>query len=416
MKNACFNLNKLYASTIAMVCLSNLLGSCKDEGEGRITIDDTLPAQVTNVKFSSGPGEVYLSWTNPDTLSSPSFMYTKVEYLGEKGEKQYHLISKERAVNNVVEDTIRGFASVEEKTFSLYTCTVRGYHGEAVEVSVAPGAPAFLELVQTVQLTPDLGGILVSWNNRYDVPIDIVLDYYAVSDASKSGRAMVNVEGKGEGSQFVSLTYGDNILLSGEECVVNVSGQDEAENSSEPIEFRVTPLAVMKLDRSDWTFPGYVDDSNDTTIGYSSQETIGEGGGKSPNGRVIAMLDGDLATYWHASWKTVYKYPHWFIVDMGKNVKVSSVEITRRQGDNRGQTGQHFYTCSSENATNPSNPDAWKWDDQGSYSFDINSDAPQMFRLPANPVCRYIKVYFGEEYKGTADQAMVSEFNVYGAE
>ena len=46
----------------------------------------------------------------------------------------------------------------------------------------------------------------------------------------------------------------------------------------------------------------------------------------------------------------------------------------------------------------------------------INSDAPQMFRLPANPVCRYIKVYFGEEYKGTADQAMVSEFNVYGAE
>lgn len=100
----------------------------------------------------------------------------------------------------------------------------------------------------------------------------------------------------------------------------------------------------------------------------------------------------------------------------GKNVKVSSVEITRRQGDNRGQTGQHFYTCSSENATNPSNPDAWKWDDQGSYSFDINSDAPQMFRLPANPVCRYIKVYFGEEYKGTADQAMVSEFNVYGAE
>lgn len=54
MKNACFNLNKLYASTIAMVCLSNLLVSCKDEGEGRITIDDTLPAQVTNVKFSSG--------------------------------------------------------------------------------------------------------------------------------------------------------------------------------------------------------------------------------------------------------------------------------------------------------------------------------------------------------------------------
>lgn len=414
MKNEYFYVNKLYALPIAMVCLASVFASCKDEAEGRIVIDDTPPEQVMNVKYSSGPGEVYLSWTNPDTLSNPSFMYTKVEYIDEKGDRQYHLISKERSVNNVVEDTVRGFATVDAKTFSLYTCTVRGYHGEAVEVSVEPGAPAFLELVQTVQLTPDLGGILVNWDNKYDVPINIVLDYHAASDTSKSGKVVVNVKGKGKNSQFVSLVYGDNILLSGEECVVNVSGQDEAENSSEPIEFKVTPLAVVKLDRTGWTFPGYVDSSNDPTIGYSSQETSGEG--KTPNGRVIAMLDGDLATYWHASWKTVYKYPHWFIVDMGKDVKVSSVEITRRQGDNRGQIGQHFYTCSSGNATTPSDPDTWKWDDQGSYSFDINSDTPQMFRLSANPECRYIKVYFGEECKGTADQAMISEFNVYGAE
>ena len=44
---------------------------------------------------------------DPDTLSNPSFMYTKVEYLDEKGVMQYHLISKDRAVDNVVEDTIR---------------------------------------------------------------------------------------------------------------------------------------------------------------------------------------------------------------------------------------------------------------------------------------------------------------------
>ena len=416
MKNEFFSVNKLHALPIAMVCLSCVLASCKDEAKGRITIDDTPPQQVTNVKYSSGPGEVYLSWVNPDTLSNPSFMYTKVEYLDEKGVMQYHLISKERAVDNVVEDTIRGFATMDAKTFSLYTCTVRGYHGEAVEVSVSPNAPAFQELVQTVRLTPDLGGIVVSWNNAYNVPVNIVLDYYAVADNSKSGKTIVNVKGKGDGSQFVALSYGDNMVLSGEECVVNVIGQDEAENSSEPVEFNITPKAVVKLDRSEWTFPGYVDNSNDPTIGYSSQETIGEGGGVSPHGRVIAMLDGDLSTFWHASWKTTYKYPHWFIVDMGKDITVSSVEITRRQGNNKGQIGQHFYTCASADATDPSNPDNWNWTDQGSYSFDINSDAPQTFRLSQNPVCRYIKVYFGEEHKGAGDQAMVSEFNVYGAE
>ena len=50
--------------------------------------------------------------------------------------------------------------------------------------------------------------------------------------------------------------------------------------------------------------------SNAGTIGYSSQETIGEGGGKSPAGRVIAMLDDNLETYWHASWKQASNYPH----------------------------------------------------------------------------------------------------------
>lgn len=56
MKNEFFSVNKLHALPIAMVCLSCVLASCKDEAEGRITIDDTPPQQVTNVKYSSGPG------------------------------------------------------------------------------------------------------------------------------------------------------------------------------------------------------------------------------------------------------------------------------------------------------------------------------------------------------------------------
>lgn len=416
MKNDSFNVNKLCALPVAIVCLSSVLASCKDEEEGRITIDDTPPQQVTDVKFASGPGEVYLSWTNPDTLSNSSFMYTKVEYLDAKGEKQYHLISKERAVDHVVKDTVRGFATTEARTFSLYTCTVRGKHGEAVEVSVSPNEPAFSEVAQTVHLKPDLGGIVVSWSNPYEVPVNIVLEYHAVADAGKSGKTVVAVKGKGEGSEFVALTYGDNQVLSGEECVVNVSGQDEAGNSSVPIEFKVTPTAVVKLDRTAWTFPGYVDNSSDGTIGYSSQEAGGEGA--SPKGRVIAMLDGDLNSFWHASWKVKTQYPHWFIVDMGKDVTVSSVEIIRRQGKDgaKCQVGQRFYTCTASGATNPSNSDAWSWEDQGHFAFDATIETPQTFRLSANPVCRYIKVYFGEEDKGTGDQAMVAEFNVYGAE
>ena len=97
--------------------------------------------------------------------------------------------------------------------------------------------------------------------------------------------------------------------------------------------------------------------------------------------------------------KTTYKYPHWFIVDMGKDITVSSVEITRRQGNNKGQIGQHFYTCASADATDPSNPDNWNWTDQGSYSFDINSDAPQT-SLSQNLYADILKFILEKNIKG----------------
>jgi hypothetical protein len=172
----------------------------------------------------------------------------------------------------------------------------------------------------------------------------------------------------------------------------------------------------VKISKANWSFPGYNDSSNAGTIGYSSQETIGEGGGKSPAGRVIAMLDDNLETYWHASWKQASNYPHWFIVDMGKNVTISSIELIRRQGDARGQKGQIFYTCSDEDAVNKDNPDSWAWTNHGAFTFDPGIDVPQVYRINSNPVARYIKVYFGTEHKGTGAQAMVSEINVYGAE
>lgn len=402
---------------LAVASCSFIFVSCKNEVDGRITIDDRIPQQVVNVKSESGPGEVTFSWTIPDTVANPSFMYTKIEYLDSKGEKQYRLISKYRAVDNVSTETIRGFADVEEKTFSFYTCTVRGYHGESVDVKVAPGTPAFIELVKTVTLTPDLGGILVNWDNPYDSPVNLVIDYYATADNSKSGRTLVEVEGRGKGSEFVSLVYGNNQIISGEECVVNVIGQDEALNESEPQKFTITPKKAVKLDRTGWSFPGYVNNSNDGTIGYSSQETQGEGA--DPKGRVMAMLDGDPSTFWHASWKVATDYPHWFIVDLGKDFTISTVELLRRQDSNNGpkcQKGHKIYTCSDANASDKTNPESWTWIDHGSFDFDVNSAAPQSYRLSSNPTARYIKVYFGTEHKGVGNQATMAEFNVYGVE
>ena len=409
-----FPFKRTFFSTVILCSLSVIFNSCNDDGEGRIKLNDQAPAKVTNVTTESGPGEVYLTWTNP---TDESFMYTKIEYTNTKGVKKYKLISKEKANDSgIAQTTISGFGNTNAVSFSLFSCSVRGNNEGAVEVSASPQTPAFVDVAKTITLTPDLGGIYVNWKNIYNTPVYIVLNYYAASDSKKAGTFKFQINGNSESKQFVQLSYGKDDFLSGEECIVNVTTEDTDENASEPIEFKITPIAVVKISKANWSFPGYNDSSNAGTIGYSSQETIGEGGGKSPAGRVIAMLDDNLETYWHASWKQASNYPHWFIVDMGKNVTISSIELIRRQGDARGQKGQIFYTCSDEDAVNKDNPDSWAWTNHGAFTFDPGIDVPQVYRINSNPVARYIKVYFGTEHKGTGAQAMVSEINVYGAE
>lgn len=401
-------------SVMMFCCLSFIFGSC-DEEEGRIKIDDSAPAKVTNVTATPGPGEITLSWTNPPT---PSFMYTKVEYTNTKGEKKYVMVSKERVdKNNVSSATIKGFANTDIQAFSLFACSVRGNNAGAVEVTQSPDSPAFQEVVKTISLEPVLGGVLVNYENEFNNTVLIALNYRKADDESKSGSIKFEAPANSKGPQLVMLIDANNEFLTGE-CIINISAEDEYENASAPKEMKATPIPAVKIDRSNWSFPGYSENSSDATIGYSSQEAKGENDKDGlKNGRVASMIDSSLNTYWHASWKTPStNYPHWFILDMGKEVTVASVELTRRQSDARGQKGQKIYTCTEAGATDANNPDSWSWVDHGSFAFNPNIDAPQSCGLPTTPKARYIKVYFGTEHKGTGSQAMLADLNVYGAE
>ena len=117
---------------VVLGALSIGVTSCLDEADERVEIDNSAPAQVTNVQTSAGPGEVYLTWNIPQ---SSSFMYTKIEYLDAKGEMQYQIISKERAdANGRCNATVSGFVSTDPVKFSLYACAVKGNNVGAVEL------------------------------------------------------------------------------------------------------------------------------------------------------------------------------------------------------------------------------------------------------------------------------------------
>lgn len=416
-------MKKTYFFVFIISTLIFCIYSCGDEMEGRLSIKDNAPAKVTNVTTSPGHGEIYLEWKNP---SDPTFMYTKIEYINSKGELKYQLTPKYRiSEDNLSRDTIRGFANTNEQFFLLYACTLKGSNQGAVEVKQSPKAPTFEYIIKTIEFEPDLGGLILKWENDYPSDAYILLDYHLKSNSNKKGTLRVTApKNTKNGRAFIQLTVKNEDkteILEGEACVIKVVVQDQDENSSVEQKFEITPKKAIKFPKKDedgnslWLFPGYDDGSNNGTIGYSSQEALGEGA--SPNGRVIAMIDDDLETFWHASWKQASDYPHWFVLDLGEDKIVTTITLFRRQDNNgsKGQTGQIIYTCTSSNATG-SDPNSWLWENHGSFSFNINSTIGQGYRLISNPVTRYIKIYFGEENKGSGDHAMVSEIDVYGVE
>ena len=88
----------------------------------------------------------------------------------------------------------------------------------------------------------------------------------------------------------------------------------------------------------------------------------------------------------------------------------------RRLGNNGTHKGQTFYTCSNAAAVDKNKPDSWGWEEQGHYSFDPNTDTPQLFRFPSPATARYVKVSFAESDKGSSNFVMISEVNVFSPE
>lgn len=403
MKTLTFKTRKLVP--LFAVALSLAMTACGDESEGRVEINDSAPAQVSDVNYTSGPGEVTLTWKIP---ASPSFMYSKVVYKNSKGEEVYKMYSKDHAKDGVMTETIGGFASVDPVDFNIYACSVRGNHLDATKISATPGAPAFLSVASSLDVASAYGGAEIHYDNTTVASVIVNVKYHLKSDVSKAGTSSFTISPNTKGSQIVSLAVGNSEFINGDDAVVEVATADVDGNSTDLKGFDVYVKKVKKIDRSNWSFPGY-EDSYNPQFGYSSQEAGGEGA--SPKGRVIAMIDGDEGTFWHTAWKQKSSYPHFFIIDMGEEHVVTNYTIRRRGGNDKTNVGQTFYTCPASEA-NGTNPEGWGWTEQGWSKFNNKIDDHQVFSANKQEKARYVKVYFAEKDKG-GDFVMISEFNVY---
>ena len=156
---------------------------------------------------------------------------------------------------------------------------------------------------------------------------------------------------------------------------------------------RLKLIQAAKLDHSGWSI-----------VGCDSEEPKEAEWSDSPiAGLAQAAIDGNLTTFWHSQWdKAQPGYPHWFIVDMGREYVISSFVCSSRQGNNGGQTEHKFEVSLDGN----------NWSDMGTFAFDSQKDAGQTYTMVLLPEARYFRY---TATKGPNQYAFLSEIEVYGA-
>jgi len=379
-----------------------LLTSCDEEklkwGEGG------APGPVSDVTISSDNGAVILKWKIP---TSETFDYVHIIYVGSKGDDRGQIISKYAADDaGYSTETIYGLADVKDYKFTLRACSSAGAASAPVEVTGTPLAPVFEMVVNTVKATADFGGIKVEWTNDWTNEVDgksaTILVSYLLNDKETVQRINASKSG-------VNSISG----IPAEATDFKISVVDNYGNESSSKSFTLTPYEETEFNKKEWSIPGYDSGSNSGTVGYSSQGRENP----APKGHIISIFDDklDANSFWSSSWSPQLYYPHWFIIDLGKESVISRVELARRYNDSRMQTGHKFFTCKEAGATDANNSEVWAWEDQGTFDFNPKTDDRQNYRLLNNPSARYLKVYFPVEKKGTGNDAMIGEVWVYGS-
>ena len=386
---------KQRVSIYLLLLIASIAFSCKEE-----TGSPTGP--ITGISHVPDMGEITFSWQQP---ADENFFYTDIQY--SIADKQYsQKVSKYRDST-----TITGIPVSTPIDITFHAVNTDGKYSAPEPYTAAALTPPFIEVASTINIASTLDGldlfneVILSWSNTTGKQVTI--EVYYINSNGQAATATITATA---GAQ--QLTLGG--LAGGTGKTFTVVAKDANQNTSGERVFTVDVLTTTYMDRSAWTFPGYDPTSRYSTIGYSSQ-ALNEASTTYPNnGSVIAMLDGDVATFWHAAWSApAPDYPHWFIIDLGVEAIITHVEMARRQGNSGGNKGYQLFTCTAAGATNAADPTTWDWQDQGDFTFDNTINTLQKVQLPGKPRARYIKAYFDTRHKGSGNYVMLSEFGAY---
>ncbi|WP_353129213.1 DUF5000 domain-containing lipoprotein [Parapedobacter pyrenivorans] len=227
-----------YYIYILVLCGAVSLNSCKEEGRlDHLDSNAPAPGQVSNVKIESLPGEVVLTYDQPNDYN---LAYVQAVYEIKPG-----VVREAKA--SVYSDTLKldGFGDTQQYRVQIFSVGKNEKKSAPVVMDVAADTPPVKSVFETITLTETFGGATVRFENQ--TRANFVL-YMLVDTTGQGDWAPANT--------FYTSTMTGRYSVRGyepEERNFAVYIQDRWENKSDTLFETLTPLFEEEIPKNSWT-------------------------------------------------------------------------------------------------------------------------------------------------------------------
>jgi hypothetical protein len=222
-----------YCLNILIIMLSiALFGSCKEEPIGQQPVDDIPPGKVTDVTVRSIAGGAVFHYSLP---ADEDLMCIKAVY---SIDGQTEVESKASAFVDSLQ--IQGFGDTIQYQVRLIAVDKSRNESESHAETIKPLLPDVLAISETLDIVPDFGGLLATWNNpnRAEISVNVEIEDHNKEYVPKESFYSSMTDGKGSirGMDTIPVYFRTYI-------------QDHWGNRGKPRYDTITPIYETEFDK-----------------------------------------------------------------------------------------------------------------------------------------------------------------------
>ena len=309
-------MNKL-TNFVTIALTSFIITSCENND---IKGDTDPPGKllIESVVSTSGGGIVFYNLP-PDN----DVLFVRADYKNAQGDDVYRVSSKE---NDSIE--ISGLIETTPVNINLSVFDTSQNQSESVTVELTPLRSFIFDVLESVVITPDLGGVRVNWTNNEEKTVFI---YVTIVNGDGEEEVRILSSNNKNGARFVRG-------LPAEEQNFSIKVEDFDGNSTPVTDYgSYTPLFEEKIDKSSWRLVGNLSVNGDAWEGQTINfwdDIVDTVSTNSDNSYFIIYrsLNGG-----------VLRWPLDIVIDLNKIVKINRFKIWQRAFWYNGPANTAYY-------------------------------------------------------------------------